>query len=77
MAKNIKKIEQYTPISKVLTVVFAMLSIVWLFPIFEVVINSFKENSFVNLNLILGFLLLRMQPALLFCCCCRELLTGY
>ena len=50
MAKNTKKIEQYTPISKVLTVVFAMLSVVWLFPIFEVVINSFKENSFVNLN---------------------------
>ena len=50
MAKNIKKIEQYTPLSKVLTVVFAALSIVWLFPIFEVVINSFKENSFVNLN---------------------------
>jgi raffinose/stachyose/melibiose transport system permease protein len=50
MAKNIKKIEQSTPISKVLTVVFAALSIVWLFPIFEVVINSFKENSFVNLN---------------------------
>ena len=50
MADKKKKIEQYTPISKVLTVVFAMLSIVWLFPIFEVVINSFKENSFVNLN---------------------------
>ena len=50
MAKSIKKIEQYTPLSKVLTVVFAALSIVWLFPIFEVVINSFKENSFVNLN---------------------------
>ena len=50
MANKIKKIEQYTPISKVLTVVFAALSIVWLFPIFEVVINSFKENSFVNLN---------------------------
>jgi len=48
MAK--KKIEQYTPLSKVLTVVFAALSIVWLFPIFEVLINSFKENSFVNLN---------------------------
>ena len=48
MAK--KKIEQYTPLSKVLTVVFAALSIVWLFPIFEVVINSFKENAFVNLN---------------------------
>ena len=50
MANKTKKIKQYTPISKVLTVVFAALSIVWLFPIFEVVINSFKENSFVNLN---------------------------
>ena len=50
MANKTKKIEQYTPISKVLTVVFVALSIVWLFPIFEVVINSFKENSFVNLN---------------------------
>ena len=48
MAK--KKIDQYTPLSKVLTVVFAALSIFWLFPIFEVVINSFKENAFVNLN---------------------------
>ena len=45
-----KKIEQYTPLSKVLTVVFAALSIVWLIPIFEVVINSFKENAFVNLD---------------------------
>ena len=50
MANKTKKIKQYTPISKVLTVVFVALSIVWLFPIFEVVINSFKENSFVNLN---------------------------
>ena len=39
MAK--KKIEQYTPLSKVLTVVFALLSIFWMIPIFEVVINSF------------------------------------
>ena len=45
-----KKIEQYTPLSRVLTVVFALLSIAWLFPIFEVVINSLKENAFVNLN---------------------------
>ena len=50
MADKKKKIEQYTPLSKALTVVFAVLSIAWLFPIFEVVINSFKENSFVNLN---------------------------
>ena len=48
MAK--KKIEQHTPLSKVLTVVFAILSVVWLIPIFEVVINSFKENAFVNLD---------------------------
>ena len=48
MAK--KKIEQYTPLSKVLTVVFAVLSIIWMIPIFEVVINSFKSNNFVNLD---------------------------
>jgi len=45
-----KKIEQYTPLSKVLTVVFALLSIFWMIPIFEVVINSFKSNNFVNLD---------------------------
>ena len=45
-----KKLEQYTPLSKILTVVFAVLSIVWMIPIFEVVINSFKENAFVNLD---------------------------
>ena len=45
-----KKLKQYTPMSKILTVVFAVLSIVWLIPIFEVVINSFKENAFVNLD---------------------------
>ena len=48
--KKTRKIEQYTPASKVLSVFFALLSIVWLFPIFEVLINSFKENAFVNLN---------------------------
>jgi len=45
-----KKIEQYTPLSMVLTVVFAVLSIIWMIPIFEVVINSFKSNNFVNLD---------------------------
>ena len=45
-----KKVEQYTPLSKALTVFFAILSLVWIIPIFEVVINSFKENAFVNLN---------------------------
>ena len=47
---NKKKIKQYTPASKVLTVVFVLLSIFWMLPIFEVVINSFKENTFVNLE---------------------------
>ena len=45
-----KNIEQYTLLSKVLTVVFAVLSIIWMIPIFEVVINSFKSNNFVNLD---------------------------
>lgn len=48
MAK--KKIEQYTPASKVLSVFFLLLSLLWLFPIFEVIINSFKENAYVNLE---------------------------
>ena len=46
-----KKInEQYTPVSKVLTCFFAVLCIVWIMPVFEVVINSFKDNAFVALN---------------------------
>lgn len=45
-----KKSKQYSTLSKVLTCVFAVLSIIWLIPIFEVLINSFKENAFVNLN---------------------------
>ena len=35
---------------KILTAFFVLLSLVWLFPIFEVIINSFKENAFVNLE---------------------------
>lgn len=44
------KSSQYSGLSKVMTVLFALLSIAWLIPIFEVVINSFKANSFVNLE---------------------------
>ena len=47
--KKIKN-DQYTPLSKVMTVFFVLLSIVWVMPIFEVVINSFKSNNFVNLE---------------------------
>ena len=46
-----KKInDQYTPLSKVLSVFFAVLSVVWLIPIFEVIINSLKKNEYVNLD---------------------------
>ena len=46
-----KKInEQYTPLSKILTCFFTVLCIVWIMPVFEVVINSFKDNAFVALN---------------------------
>ena len=41
---------KYSTGGKILTVFFVLLSLVWLFPIFEVVINSFKENAFVNLE---------------------------
>ena len=34
--------------SKILTVFFSLLSIVWLIPIFEVLLNSFKSNGAVN-----------------------------
>ena len=42
--------QKYTPISKVLTCCFAVLCLVWVMPVFEVVINSFKDNAFVALN---------------------------
>ena len=46
-----KKINaQYTPASKILTCFFAVLCIAWIMPVFEVVINSFKDNAFVALN---------------------------
>ena len=35
-------------VSKMLTVIFAVISVVYLIPIFEVLINSFKANSYVN-----------------------------
>lgn len=34
--------------STILTVVFSIVSLIYLIPIFEVLINSFKENSYVN-----------------------------
>jgi len=34
--------------NKILTIIFAVISIIYLVPIFEVLINSFKANSYVN-----------------------------
>ena len=45
-----EKKNQYTPLSKVLTCFFILLSFVWLVPVFEVLMNSFKLNTFVNLE---------------------------
>ena len=45
-----EKKSQYTPLSKVLTCVFILLSLIWLVPVFEVLMNSFKLNAFVNLE---------------------------
>lgn len=39
---------KYSLASRILTVAFILLCLVWLFPIFEVVINSFKSNAAVN-----------------------------
>ena len=36
--------------SKILSLIFAVLSVFWLFPIFLTLINSFKSNNFVNLE---------------------------
>lgn len=45
-----KKHSNYTPLSKVMTVFFAVLCLAWIMPVIEVLVNSFKTNSAVNLN---------------------------
>ena len=44
------KEKSFSKASWILTVVFGLFSIVWILPIVEVVINSFKSNAFVNLE---------------------------
>ena len=39
---------RYTTGSKILTCFFIVLCVIWIIPIFEVLINSFKANAFVN-----------------------------
>ena len=45
-----KKTKKFSSGSLFLTCFFAVLSILWMIPIFEVIINSFKANAFVNLE---------------------------
>jgi len=45
-----KKSSQYTTLSKIMTAVFAVLCIVWVMPIVEVVLNSFKLDSAIKLD---------------------------
>ena len=45
-----KKQQHYSPGSRVLPDFFAVLCLVWLIPIFAVLINSFKANAYVNLD---------------------------
>ncbi len=41
-----RKVKKYTPGSKVLTVFFIALCLVWVMPVIEVLINSFKSNNY-------------------------------
>lgn len=43
-----KKKSEYSIGSKILTVIFALISIFWILPIIVVLINSFKSNDYVN-----------------------------
>ena len=45
-----KKTNQYSPLSKAMTVLFALLCLVWVLPVFEVVLNSFKLDSAIKLD---------------------------
>ena len=47
---NKKHVQKYTPLSNVVTAIFVVLCLVWIMPIFEVVINSFKSNASINTN---------------------------
>ena len=42
--------KKYSIGSKILTAVFIVLCLIWVFPVAEVVINSFKSNNFINLD---------------------------
>ncbi len=50
MRKDRMKIKEYSAGSTVLTVSFVLICLVWIMPIYEVVVNSLKSNNAINLD---------------------------
>lgn len=50
MRKDSTKIKKYSTGSTVLTVAFVLICLVWIMPIYEVIINSLKSNNAINLD---------------------------
>ena len=50
MRKDRMKTQEYSAGSTVLTVAFVLICLVWIMPIYEVVVNSLKSNNAINLD---------------------------
>ena len=50
MRKDRMKTKEYSAGSMVLTVAFVLICLVWIMPIYEVVVNSLKSNNAINLD---------------------------
>lgn len=50
MRKDRMKTKEYSTGSMVLTVAFVLICLVWIMPIYEVVVNSLKSNNAINLD---------------------------
>ena len=50
MRKDSTKIKKYSTGSTILTIAFVLICLVWVMPIYEVVINSVKSNNAINLD---------------------------
>jgi len=44
------KVKKYSTASTILSIVFVAICLLWVMPVFEVVINSLKSNSAINMN---------------------------
>ena len=48
MSKETVKVKKYSTGSTVLSIAFVLICLVWIIPIFEVIINSLKDNNAIN-----------------------------